>query len=145
MAFETLLEDVAESGLNQGDLVKLLNNLVRAVNEMVTDHATTKTAVDDLNTLTDELRTDHATFRSEQIAIGTTLANYKSLYDGHTHLADGNAATVSLPDTSSPTGSPGSASAFTDSSGSPPAAISASEATAGPATLTANDTIVLTG
>lgn len=141
---EALQGDIKEDGVLQGDLVKALSNIILVVNELQADHATSKTTVDALVTLTAELRADHATTRSEQIAIGTTLADYKSLYDAHTHLADGNAATVSLPDTSSPTGSPGTASAFTDTSGSPPAAISAAAAAAGPATLTNATALKLT-
>lgn len=140
----TLDQAITENGMNQGDLVKLLNNLILAVNELITDHATNKTAVDELNLLTDELRADHATFITEQTAIGTTLADYKAIYDAHTHTADGNASRTSLPDTGSQTGSPSAASAFTDTSGSPPATISAAEATAGPAALTNNATLVTT-
>jgi len=92
-----LLADIVGDGMNQPDLVRYLNNILLVVNE---------------------LQTDHATNRTELIALGTTVGNYKTIYDAHTHLADGNAATVSLPDTSSPTGSPGAASAFTDTSGS---------------------------
>lgn len=139
----TLAGDIEENGLNQGDLVKLLNNIILVCNELQADHATYKTAVDEQNTLTDELRADHATFISEQTAIGTTLADFKAIYDAHTHTADGNASRTSLPDTGSPTGSPSAASAFTDTSGSPPATISAAEASAGPATL-ANATALKT-
>jgi len=110
--------------------------------ELRTDHATTKTAVDELNTLTDELHDDHATFLTEQTAIGTSLADYKAIYDAHTHklpatpIEDEN---TSAPDTTAATGgkAPGAASAFTDTSGSPPATITATKATAGPATITA--------
>ena len=59
---------------------------------------------------------DMGVLRDEIVLIGTTLANYKTIYDAHTHLADGNAATVSLPDTSAATGTAGTASAFSDSS-----------------------------
>lgn len=103
-----LQEGIVEDGVLQGDLVKYLNNIQLIVNE---------------------LQADHATMRTEVIAIGTTLADYKAIYDAHTHLSDGNAATVSLPDTDSPTGSPGTASAMTDTSGSSvPAALSNSTA-----------------
>lgn len=141
---ELLQAAIKVDGMGQGDLVRFLQNVRDVVNEIQADAATSKTAVDELNTLTDELRADLATTVSELTAIGTTLANYKSLYDAHTHLADGNAATVSLPDTSSPTGSPGSASAFTDTSGSPPAALSAAAAAAGPAALTNSTALKLT-
>lgn len=97
MAILNLPSDIRDDGLNQDSLHTFLTNVVSVINELVDDHAT---------------------YRTEVIAIGTTLADYKAIYDAHTHLADGNAATVSLPDTDSPTGSPGTASAFTDTSGS---------------------------
>ena len=138
-----LPSDITDGGINQNSLVAFLQNVVDLINELQTDHATSKTTVDELVTLTTELRADHATFITEQTAIGATLADYKAIYDAHTHLADGNAATVSLPDTDSPTGSPGTASAFSDTSGSPPATITASVATAGPATLTNSTALTL--
>lgn len=95
----------------------------RIMNTVLADLAAQKVIMD-------ELVDDHATYRTEVVAIGTTLANFKTIYDGHTHLADGNAATVSLPDTNSPTGSPGAVSAFTDTSGSSVPAALTSSATA---------------
>ena len=130
-------------GANQGDLIQMLDNLVNLVEELRVDHATYKTAVDELNLLTDELRADHATFITEQTAIGTTLADYKTIYDAHTHECPGTgfaASRCSTPDTGAAENSlaASAASAFTDTSGSPPATITAAEATAGPATLTEN-------
>lgn len=129
---------IKEDGLLQGDLVKLLNNIILVVNEQQTDHATTKTAVDELNTLTDELRADHATFITEQTAIGTTLADYKTEFDLHTHTQqNGDSAQTSKADTTAEgVANAGSDVVFTDTSGSPPATITAGEATAGPAALT---------
>lgn len=37
---KTLLSNITENGLNQGDLVKFLNNVVDVVNELQADHAT---------------------------------------------------------------------------------------------------------
>lgn len=91
-----LQNDIVENGVGQGDLVKFQNNVLDLINE---------------------LQADAALLRTELLAIGASLADYKAIYDAHTHLADGNAVTVSLPDTDSPTGSPGTASAFTDTSG----------------------------
>ena len=83
MATPTALSQaITGNGMNQGDLVTLLNNIASEIND-----------------------------------IQTTLANFKTIYDAHTHLSDGNAATVSLPDTDTATGSAGTASAYTDSSG----------------------------
>ena len=99
---ETLSQDITENGVNQGDLIKLLNNIILVANE---------------------LQADHATFRTEQIAIGTTLADFKAIYDAHVHTADGNASRTSIPDSGSPTGSPSAGSAFSDTPGSPPATL----------------------
>lgn len=98
----TLAQEITENGLNQGDLVKLLNNIILVVNE---------------------LQADHATRRTEIIAIGASLASVKAKYDAHTHklpatpIEDEN---TSAPDTTTATGSkaPGTASAISDTSGS---------------------------
>jgi len=136
-----LAHGITERGMWQGDLVKTIENLHLVVNELQADHATFKIAVDDLNTLTDELRADHATFITEQTAIGATLADYKAVYDAHTHECPGSSFTASRCSTPDSSGAENSlvadaASGFTDTSGSPPATITAAEATAGPAALT---------
>lgn len=115
---ELLSQDVTENGMNQGDLVKLLNNIILVVNE---------------------LQVDHATYRTEVVAIGTTLADVKAIYDAHTHESPGSSFTVSrgsLPDTGAAENSlaASAASAVTDTSGS-----------SVPATLTNNTAIVTTG
>lgn len=108
MAYKALDQDLTASGMNQKDLHQCLDNLVSLVNE---------------------LQTDAATMRTEVVAIGTTLASVKAIYDAHTHTADGNASRTSLPDTGTPTGSPSVASAITDTSGSSvPAALTNSTA-----------------
>lgn len=109
------------------------------VTELRTDHATTKTAVDELKTLTDELRADHATFITEETAIGTTLASVKTQFDAHTHTQqDGDSAQTSIPDdTAGGIATAGNDRTISDTSGSPPASITAGESTAGPATITA--------
>jgi ABC-type transporter Mla subunit MlaD len=99
--------------------------------------------VNQLATLTAELRTDHATAITELTAIGTTLADYKAIYDAHTHKLPATPAedeNTSAPDTTGATGSkaPGAASAFTDTSGSSvPATITA--------TATDDFTFLMTG
>ena len=101
-----LRADIVEDGVLQGDNVKFLNNILLVVNE---------------------LQADHATMRTEVLAIGTTLASVKAKYDAHVHTADGNASRTSLPDAGSPTGSPSAASVIADTSGSSvPAALSTS-------------------
>lgn len=106
-----LPSDITVGGLDQNSLVLLLQNIIAVVNE---------------------LQADHATFLTAHAAQVTSLANFKTIYDAHTHTADGNASRTSLPDTGSPTGSPSAASAFT---------ITASTA---PATLTNATALVLT-
>ena len=150
--------DITVTGYDQHSIATWMANVTDLINEMQTDHATNKTSIDELITLTTELRVDHATnkttvdglvtlttelrddhatFITAITNIGTTVANYKTIYDAHTHTADGNASRTSLPDTGSPTGSPSAASAFTTTAGSAPATITATAASAGYATITA--------
>jgi len=79
--------------------------------------------VDALRSVANELRTDHATTITELIAIGTTLANVKSIYDAHTHECPGTsyaASRCSTPDTGAAENAlaASAASAITDTSGS---------------------------
>ena len=140
---EALQSDVTPTGVNQGDLVRVLANLRDVVNELITDHASYKTTVDGLVTLTTELRADHATFITAITNIGTTVANYKTIYDAHVHTADGNAARTSVPDAGTPVGSPSAPSVFTTTAATPPATITAAAAAAGPAALTNSTAITL--
>ena len=43
---------------------RILKQLITAANEVITDHATTKTSVDEGKTLLDELHDDHATYKA---------------------------------------------------------------------------------
>ncbi len=61
MAVAALAQDVTESGMNQGDLVKAIENLHLVVNEIQDDHATYKTVVDDLKVLVNRHRTQELT------------------------------------------------------------------------------------
>jgi hypothetical protein len=89
--------------------------------------------VNALRTAVNELITDHATIVTELTAIGTTLANIKTIYDAHTHECPGSsyaASRCSTPDTGAAENSlaASEASAITDTSGSSvPATLSASE------------------
>lgn len=143
-----LPSDITDSGINQDSLVTFLQNVVDLVNEMQTDHATNKTTIDELVTLTTELRTDHATFITEQTALGTTVGDIKAIYDAHTHECPGSsfaASRCSTPDTGAAENSltASAASAITDTSGNPPATITAPVATAGSATLTNSTALTL--
>ncbi len=99
---KTIEKAIIGTGVDQGALVDFLSNILDIVNE---------------------LQTDHATARTELIAIGTTLASVVAKYDAHTHklpatpVEDEN---TSAPDTTAATGAkaPGAASAIADTSGS---------------------------
>jgi hypothetical protein len=82
-----LAQPITGNGMNQGDLVTLLDNIVNEIND-----------------------------------IQTTLANYKTIYDAHTHESPGSsfaASRGSTPDTGAAENSltASAASAYTDSSG----------------------------
>lgn len=47
---EALQQGLTDNGILQGDLVKLLRNMVALVNELQADHATFRTVVNDLKT-----------------------------------------------------------------------------------------------
>lgn len=84
--------------------------------------------------IVNELQADHATMRTEVVAIGTTLADVKAIYDAHTHECPGSSFTASrcsTPDTGAAENSlaASAASAITDTSGSSvPAALTNSTA-----------------
>ena len=87
--------------------------------------------INQLATLTAELRADHATLRTELIAIGVTLADYKTEFDAHTHTQeDGDGAQTSIPDdTAGGIAGAGTDRVFTDTSGgSVPATLAAGAA-----------------
>ena len=101
MANRTLLSDVKENGVNQGDLVKAINNLVDAVNELIADHATFKTVVDEMNTDADAVFADLTAIRTAVVGItakldadaGVTDTNYASTLDPAALTATAIAAT----------------------------------------------------
>jgi hypothetical protein len=102
MATAALKHRLDGKGMTQGDLWQVIENLVNIVNE---------------------LQADHATARTEIVAIGTALADYKAIYDAHTHECPGSsfaASRCSTPDTGAAENSlaASAASAFTDTSGS---------------------------
>jgi hypothetical protein len=105
-----MAREITGSGLSQNDLINWMKDVDAAI---------------------DELITDHATMRTEVIAIGTTLADVKAIYDAHTHECPGSsfaASRCSTPDTGAAENSlaASAASAITDTSGSSvPAALTA--------------------
>lgn len=54
---DALRADIVESGMGQGDLVKLLGNIRDLVNELQDDHSTFRTVVGDNKALLNQLRT----------------------------------------------------------------------------------------
>ncbi len=146
MAKVALEHDIKEDGVWQGDLVKFQNNVLDLINELQADHATQKVTTDEIKTLIDELHDDAATNRTELLAIGTSLGDFKTIFDAHTHTQqDGDSAQSSIPDdTAAGITQAGTAVVFTDTSGSPAATLTALKPTAGPATLTNATALVLT-
>jgi len=82
--------DITATGQNQFDIHAWAANMTDLIVEIQSDHATTKTTVDGLKTLTDELRTDHATYltltSANKVAVnalitaaGTTSASFAGL------------------------------------------------------------------
>ena len=69
----TLLANITETGLNQGDLVKYLQNIRDVVNELQTDHATTKTMTDELNIDGDAVFVDLTAIRASIVGITAQL------------------------------------------------------------------------
>lgn len=69
----TLDADIKADGINQGDLVKLLQNIVDVVNELQADHATFKTLTDELNTDGDAVFADLTALRNSIVGITAKL------------------------------------------------------------------------
>lgn len=120
---EALQQDIVENGMNQGDLVKLLTNIVAVVNELQADHATTKATVDAARTAIIELIDDHAT-NIAAIAANKTAIN--ALITAASADSQTNMAAVSAV------------------SASPAATLAAGDPAAGPETLTNSTALKLT-
>ena len=71
---------IKENGMLQGDLYEFLSETVTAVNELITDHGTSKTAADAVETLIEELHDDHATFKTAVDNIETLI---EEMHDDH--------------------------------------------------------------
>lgn len=75
---ETLLGDITENGMNQGDLVKVLKNLRDVVNELQADHATNRAllaaVLAKLDTDTGVNDTDYASSTTLQPALTNSTA-----------------------------------------------------------------------
>lgn len=78
---ETLVKDITEQGLDQGDLVKFLTNVTAVVNELQADHATNKT-------LLDELKTDLTALIADVTAIRTAFVGATAKLDADSGVND---------------------------------------------------------
>ena len=74
MTVNALQRDLKKNGVGQGDLVTLVQNLVDTVNELVDDHATYKTVVDDIKTATNAIITAASSDSATNIAAVTPVA-----------------------------------------------------------------------
>ena len=95
-----LSQEITENGLSQGDLVKLLNNIILVVNELQADHATFKTMTDELNVDGDAVFVDLTAIRAAIVGItakldndgGITDTNYAATWDPNALTATAIAA-----------------------------------------------------
>lgn len=83
-----LAQEITENGLNQGDLVKLLNNIILVVNELQADHATFKTLTDEVNTDGDAVFADLTAIHASILGITAQLDTDGGVTD--TTYASGN-------------------------------------------------------
>lgn len=58
---KTLQGKITETGMSQGDIVKVLENMRDVINELITDHATNRTAIAANKTATNAIITAAAT------------------------------------------------------------------------------------
>lgn len=98
-AYTALRQSITQNGMNQGDLVLLLENLRDAVNEMITDHATNRTSLLEIETLIEELAADHATnktftdeLKTDLNALKTDLGTIATKMDSDAGITDTNYA-----------------------------------------------------
>ena len=123
MATVTLSTKALIKGRRSGDkandwdnLVTLVNALKTAVNELRDDHATFKTALDATETLVEELHDDHATFKTVVDELTTDLSDH--VHGGITAGAANTSAGPTITATA-------------------PATLTAAKPASGPATLSA--------
>lgn len=122
MAVLTLPQTITATGMRQDALYTLLVNLVTVVNELVDDHATNKTTIDECRTAIVELIDDHAT----NIAL---LAEIKTAVNAIITAATSDSAT--------------NIAAVSAVAGSPAATLTAGDPTASAAALTNSTDLTL--
>ena len=85
-----LSQSLTGTGINQGDLITLLQNIVDLVNELGDDHATFKTVVD-------ELKTDYTALLADVTAIRTSLIATTAKLDADATVTDTNYGSLNNP------------------------------------------------
>lgn len=148
MALRPLNSQITANGINQEDLVKLLQNIVDIVNELRADHATFKTAADAVETLIEELHDDHATnktlmdeLKTDYTALLADVTEVRSkLIATHAKLdLDGGVTDTNYAATNNP-----AALTATAIAASSAATLTAAKPASAPATLTNNSDVVFT-
>lgn len=98
-AYTALQQSITENGMYQRDLVLYLQNVRDAVNEMITDHATNRTSLLEIETLIEELAADHATnktftdeLKTDLNALKTDLGTIATKMDSDAGITDTNYA-----------------------------------------------------
>ena len=148
MALLALEQEIKASGINQPDLVKLLTNIITQVNELKDDHATFKTSVDAIETLVEELHDDHATNKTLMDELKT---DYTALLADVTAIRTKLVATHAkldldggVTDTNYAAANDPAALTATAIAASSAATLTAAKPASGPAALTNTADIVLT-
>ena len=139
--------DLTVTGMDQASLYAWMANVTDLLNEIQTDHATTKTTVDALITLTTELRADHATaitFAAElKTDVDAAVADLTAIRGGVLAVtakldADGGVTDTNYAATCNPAALTATTIAATNV-----ATITAAVAAAGPAALSNSTAITL--
>lgn len=87
LAYTALERDIKANGVGQGDLVKLLQNIVDVVNELADDHVTFVSVTNELKTDLTAVRADTILFASMLDSTGNGQINYTSYTSGTTSTA----------------------------------------------------------
>lgn len=138
MAVLTLENSIKKTGINQGDLVDLLTNLVTVVNELVDDHATNKTTIDECRTAIVELIDDHATMVTLETELKADIGTIATFQAALTAKLDADAGITDTDYAATLT----EVAAVT---ASPPATLTAGDPTASAAALTNSTNLTLNG
>lgn len=89
-----LQREINETGMNQGDLIRVIRNLADAVNELISDHGTYKTQADAVETLVEELKVDYTALLADVTAIRAEVV--KLVTDMGTRITENNTLATKL-------------------------------------------------